>query len=77
MHYSQQQNASDEITKSTQSVAMETSGVSRSLNDVVTATDATGQAARLVSEKIAALVQQTGKVQANLADFVAQIRGRG
>ncbi|MDR2550267.1 MAG: methyl-accepting chemotaxis protein [Desulfobulbus sp.] len=77
MAVSQQQNASDEITKSTQSVALETSGVSRSLNDVVAATDATGQAARLVSEKIAALVQQTGKVQANLADFVAQIRVRG
>ncbi|MCL2457345.1 MAG: methyl-accepting chemotaxis protein [Desulfobulbus sp.] len=74
---SQQHNTSDEITKSTQSVAMETSGVSRSLNDVVMATDATGQAARLVSEKIAALVQQTGKIQANLADFIAQIRVRG
>ena len=74
---SQQQSVNNTITQSTQSVALETSGVSRGLNDVVIATDATGQAAQLVQEKIAALVQQTEKVQANLADFIAQIRVRG
>ena len=74
---SRQQGVSNEITQSTQSVAMETSGVSRGLNDVVSATDSTGQAAQLVRKKIAALVEQTEKVQANLADFIAQIRVQG
>lgn len=73
---SQQQNASNEITQSTQTVASETSDVSRNLRDVVTATDETGKAARVVNEKIGALLKQTETLQENLSNFIAQIKTR-
>lgn len=73
---SQQQNASNAITQSTQTVASETSDVSRNLRDVVTATDETGKAARVVNEKIDALLNQTETLQENLSNFIAQIKNR-
>nr|WP_321464616.1 methyl-accepting chemotaxis protein [uncultured Desulfobulbus sp.] len=71
---STQLDVSHEITQSTQTVACETSGMSKGLGDVVAATDATGQAAHLVGEKISALIEQTEKVQHNLREFITQIR---
>ncbi len=69
-----QQRSSDETSENMQRAASESEGVSQNLTDVVSATEETGQSAKIVQEKINDLVDQTDTLKRNLNEFIKHVR---